>query len=134
VVADSAHNGASARNLMEALRTLFPYRRLITVLGASSDHVTPELLTALLSGTHRAIATKTRHPRAATPEWIREQAAELGFEMEVSPAVPEALALALADASAEDLICCTGSVFVAAEARIAWFVRQGASLPPSDPI
>jgi dihydrofolate synthase/folylpolyglutamate synthase len=134
VVADSAHNGASARNLMEALRTLFHYRRLITVLGASSDHVTPELLNALLTGTHRAIATKTRHPRAATPEWIQEQAAELGFEMEVSPAVPEALALALADATAEDLICCTGSVFVAAEARKAWFARQGMSLPPSDPI
>jgi folylpolyglutamate synthase/dihydropteroate synthase len=54
--------------------------------------------------------------------------------MEVSTAVPEALVLALADATAEDLICCTGSVFVAAEARAAWFARQGMTLPPSDPI
>lgn len=134
VVVDSAHNGNSARNLMTALRALFPYRRLINVLGASSDHVTPDLLDALLSGADRVIATKTRHPRAAAPEWIQEQAADRGFQIEVSPAVPDALALALADAAPEDLICCTGSVFVAAEARVAWFARQGMSLPPSDPI
>lgn len=133
VVADSAHNGNSARKLMDALRALFDFRRAIVVIGASADHVTLGLLEALLSGTHRAIATQARHPRAASPAWIQAQAADLGFKMELSPSVPEALELALADAGPEDMVCCTGSVFVAAEARAAWFVRQGTGLPPSDP-
>jgi dihydrofolate synthase/folylpolyglutamate synthase len=133
VVADSAHNGSSARKLMTALQTFFDFRRLVVVLGASSDHVTPALLEALLSGADRAIATRTRHPRAATPSWIQAQAAELGFDLEVCPNVPQALELALEGAGPDDLVCCTGSVFVAAEARAAWFARVGISLPPSDP-
>jgi dihydrofolate synthase/folylpolyglutamate synthase len=133
VIADSAHNGDSAQKLMAALQTLFEYRRLIVVLGASSDHVTPALLEALLGGTDRVIVTKTHHPRAASPAWIQERAAEQGFRVETSASVREALDRALADADADDLICCTGSVFVAAEARTAWFVRQGLPLPPSDP-
>jgi dihydrofolate synthase/folylpolyglutamate synthase len=133
LVADSAHNGDSARKLVAALRALFGDRRLIVVVGASSDHVTPALMEALLSGAHRAIATKTHHPRAADPGWIRDHAAELGFDMETSPSVPAALDMALSDAAPEDLICCTGSVFVAAEARMDWFARQGRPLPPRDP-
>jgi len=45
---------------------------------------------------------------------------------------PHALDLALAQAGAGDLICCTGSVFVAAEARAAWFARQGLPVPASE--
>ncbi|MGD2206472.1 MAG: hypothetical protein PVH17_06810, partial [Anaerolineae bacterium] len=82
----------------------------------------------------RAIATKTRHPRAASPDWIRARAVELGLEVEVSATVSQALELALADADPDDVICCTGSVFVAAEARAAWFARQGMELPPIDPV
>jgi dihydrofolate synthase/folylpolyglutamate synthase len=134
LIVDSAHNGDSAQKLMAALAALFDYRRLIVVLGASSDHITPALLQALLSGADRAIATKTHHPRAASPDWIQQRAAELGLPVETSGSVPKALDLALAGAGTGDLICCTGSVFVAAEARVAWFRRQGLPLPPSDPV
>jgi dihydrofolate synthase/folylpolyglutamate synthase len=119
---------------MAALRAICRFQRLILVLGASADHVTPGLMEALLSTTHRAIATQARHPRAADPAWLCARAAEFGFHLEASETVPQALDLALADAGPQDLVCCTGSVFVAAEARVAWFVRQGMALPPSDPI
>jgi dihydrofolate synthase/folylpolyglutamate synthase len=133
VIADSAHNGNSARQLAAALRSLFAYRRLTMVLGASTDHVTPGLLEGLLLGADRGIATQARHPRAARPDWIQAQATELGLDLEVCPTVPQALEMALEDAGPDDLVCCTGSVFVAAEARTAWFTREGMSLPPSDP-
>jgi dihydrofolate synthase/folylpolyglutamate synthase len=133
VVADSAHNGDSAGKLMAALRDLDAWQRLTVVLGGSKDHITPEVMTTLLSGAHRAIATHSRHPRAADPAWLQTRAAEMGFSMEVSETVAQALDLALAEAGPEDLVCCTGSVFVAAEARAAWFARQGMVPPPSDP-
>lgn len=134
LVVDSAHNGDSAQKLRTALSSLCHYRHLVVVLGASTDHVTPELLQTLLTGADRAIATKTRHPRAAAPAWLHAQAARLGFQMEVSDSVPRAIESALDGARPDDLICCTGSVFVAAEARAAWFARQGLPLPPSDPV
>jgi folylpolyglutamate synthase/dihydropteroate synthase len=58
----------------------------------------------------------------------------LGFHLDVSGSVAHALDLALAQAGAGDLICCAGSVFVAAEVRAAWFARQGLPAPPSDPV
>jgi dihydrofolate synthase/folylpolyglutamate synthase len=133
VVADSAHNGDSAQKLMAALRAYLSFERLIVIWGASADHVTPKLMAALLSEASRAIATRTRHPRAAEPAWLQSRAAELGFPVEVTDSVPEALELALAWAGPGDLICCAGSVFVAAEARLACLARQGLPLPPSDP-
>jgi dihydrofolate synthase/folylpolyglutamate synthase len=133
VAADSAHNGDSARKLIAALRDLAGNRRLIVVLGGSADHITPEVLTLLLGEADRAIATRSRHSRAAEPAWLKARAEELGFSVQVSETVAQALASALDWAGSEDLVCCTGSVFVAAEAREAWFARQGMALPPSDP-
>ena len=134
LVADSAHNGDSAQKLMAALRACCPSKRLYVVFGASTDHVTPELLRALLSDASWAIATRSRHPRAADPIWLQARAAELGFHLEVSDSVAHALDLALAHAGSDDLVCCTGSVFVAAEVRAAWFARQGLPALPSDPV
>jgi dihydrofolate synthase/folylpolyglutamate synthase len=132
VVADSAHNGDSAKKLVAALQAHCDFRRLIVVWGASADHATPELIEALLAEADRAIAARTQHPRAADPAWLQAQAAVLGFQVEMAPSVAQALVLALDGAGPDDLICCTGSVFVAAEARAAWFALQGLSAPPSD--
>jgi dihydrofolate synthase/folylpolyglutamate synthase len=133
VVADCAHNGDSARRLVDALKTYFPFKRLTVVLGASPDHATPEFLETLLSDADRSIVTRSRHPRAAAPTQLQARAERLGFHPDMSPTVAEALDLALRDATPEDLVCCTGSVFVAAEARVAWFVRQGLPVPCTDP-
>jgi dihydrofolate synthase/folylpolyglutamate synthase len=133
LVVDCAHNGDSAAKLIEAVRTLFPFRRLFVILGASSDHVTAELLDALLSGASVAIATESRHPRAADAAWLQSRAAQRGLSMVVSANVPDALEMALALAGVEDLVLCTGSVFVAAEARAAYMSRIGLPSPATDP-
>jgi dihydrofolate synthase/folylpolyglutamate synthase len=133
LVADGAHNVDSANKLRAALDDSFDYENLILVMGASSDHATPDMLNALLCGVQRAIFTQSQHPRAATPLQLREQAIPLGFEPEICESVSEALDLALAEAGPEDLICCTGSLFIVAEVREAWFARQGLAPLPSDP-
>jgi dihydrofolate synthase/folylpolyglutamate synthase len=134
VIADGAHNGDSARKLVAALRAVGGIRRLTLVLGGSPDHLSSDLLGALLPAAARVIATQSSHPRAASAAWVQARAAELGFQVEVSESVAQALDLALTGAGPQDLICCTGSLFVAGEARAAWFARQGMPLPPSDPV
>jgi len=133
VVVDSAHNGDSAEKLMAALEDHFEFDRLILVLGASPDHATTEFLTTLLSAASQTIATRSQHPRAAEPAWLQARGAEHGFAVEVCESVPEALRQALAKAGPGDLVLCTGSVFVVAEARYAWFQQQGLALPALDP-
>jgi dihydrofolate synthase/folylpolyglutamate synthase len=117
VVVDSAHNGDSARKLIASLSASFEFERLVIIVGASGDHLTPALLDALMSAAGRSIATQASHPRAATPELVQRRASEVGYDMQLSDSVPHAVDLALASAQPGDLICCTGSVFVAAEAR-----------------
>jgi dihydrofolate synthase/folylpolyglutamate synthase len=134
VVADSAHNGDSAQKLVATLKDQFAYKRLILILGASADHASPELLTTLLSAADWAIATRAQHPRAADPTWLQEQARQLGYEMVITDSIAAALDQALAQASPDDLICGTGSIFVVAEMRAAWLARQGLPLPPVDPV
>jgi dihydrofolate synthase/folylpolyglutamate synthase len=134
VVADGAHNPDSARKLIAALQAMGVFRNRIVVLGGSADHLTPDLMIALLPGAARAIATQALHPRSASPAWIQAQAADLGFHLEVSETVAQALDLALAGAGPQDLVCCTGSLFVAGDARVAWFSRHGMPLPPRDPV
>ena len=133
VIADSAHNGDSARKLVAALKSSFEYERLFVVLGTSADHLTAALLGALLDAADWAIATQAQHPRAARPGLIVERAAELGLSLTPVPSVPDALDMALDEAGPNDLICCTGSVFVAAEARAEMFARQGRATYPPDP-
>ncbi len=133
VVADGAHNGDSARKLIAALHDLGGFDRLILVLGGSADHLTPDMLGALLPAAARTIVVQSSHPRAAGAAWIQARAAELGFQVETAESVAQALDLALVGAGEQDLICCTGSLFVAGDARAAWFARHGMPLPPNDP-
>ena len=137
LVVDGAHNADSARRLAEALGEYFAYRRLILVFGASADKDIVGMLRELMPRAGALILTQARHPRAADPKWLREQALACGAnppgEVVVVTPVAAALERALALAGKDDLICFTGSLFVVAEAREAWAERRGEGMPERDP-
>jgi dihydrofolate synthase/folylpolyglutamate synthase len=118
VVADGAHNGDSARKLAQALRDNFPAERLILILGVSADKDLGAIAAPLVTGASAVFVTRSRHPRsaslAALAEAVGPYAPGLLYQM---GSVEEALLAALQLATPRDLICCTGSLFVAAEAR-----------------
>jgi dihydrofolate synthase/folylpolyglutamate synthase len=121
VILDTAHNVPSAEALVDTLRECFPVsgrRRL--VFAVSSDKQFAEILRVLAGYFDHFHLTKYgNNPRCVPPE---RQAAALG---EVAPGKPlsthatsfEALNAARAAAGADDLVCITGSVFLAGELR-----------------
>ena len=117
VVADGAHNGDSARKLAAALRESFAYRRLVLVLATSADKDVEGIVAALGPQASVAIATRSRHPRAADPERLAAVARGQCPQVEVAPDFPSAIGLATALADPGDLICVTGSLFIVADAR-----------------
>ena len=133
VVVDSAHNGDSARKLREALQDFFPGHHVILVFGASADHPFDDALHELLQVADQTFVTRSRHPRAATPEVLQQAIAALDCQSSIVSDVPQALDIALDHAAPNDLICVTGSIFTVADAREAWFTRIGVPLPPLDP-
>jgi len=122
---DGAHNPHAAEALAEYLRTLWARRgepaigRLILVVGMMRDKDRRRVLTVLTAvpGASQLILTRAAHPRAAAPEELAGDAADLGVPITVKPTVGEALACARALAGEDDTICVTGSLLVAGEAK-----------------
>jgi dihydrofolate synthase/folylpolyglutamate synthase len=133
IMVDGAHNGASARCLLDTVNRLLGRPRIVLVFAAFIDKRIDEMFDVLLPATHRLIVTQADHPRAAAPGLLQEMARRHGHDADVTSTVAEALMAAIEGVEEDDLILVTGSVVFAGEARMAWFERTGRPLPPRDP-
>ncbi|MBA7596846.1 Folylpolyglutamate synthase [subsurface metagenome] len=113
---DGAHNADSARRLKEAIKQYFDFQRLVLIIGVSSDKDIAGIAGELAPLSAVAIATRSRHPRALAPSLLLEELIKHGAYTELTESVAAAASHALALAGPRDLICATGSLFVAAEA------------------
>lgn len=134
VVLDSAHNDASVRLLRSALDRYFPGRPLHVIVGVSTDKDAAGILAELLSGAAAATVTRSRHPRAADLAVLAPLAARFLSQdcIDVAPSVYHALAQALGSSDPGALICVTGSLFIAGEARESWLALHPGALPAGD--
>ena len=119
LVIDGAHNVASARALAETLLTSFPPTSRILIFGTTRDKDLDGQLRALLPLFDTLIATRYVHnPRAVPPEEVALAMAAIdGRAARITREPGEALDLARRLASPSTLLCVTGSLFLAAEAR-----------------
>jgi dihydrofolate synthase/folylpolyglutamate synthase len=119
VVLDCAHNVASAEAMVQTLRTSFSEGRRLLVFASSNDKDVAGILRVLAP--HFAHAYLTRFvssPRGVPAEQLAELLRQTGGPLATVCATPaEAWRSARAAAGAEDLICITGSVFLAGELR-----------------
>ena len=114
IVVDGAHNPDSAHRLKETLEQYFDPGQAVLVTGASSDKDVAGVASELAPLFDKVIVTRSCHPRAMAPALLKAEFARYGVEAQVADAVPEALALALAEDG--DLICVAGSLFIVGEA------------------
>ena len=117
-ILDGAQNRASANALSRAIKRAFKYRKLILVLGVSSDKDIKGILDELLPIADNIILTKSKvSERAAMPEKVEEFITSRDKAICLTQNVEDALAKARSFAGEEDLILVTGSLFVVGEAR-----------------
>ena len=119
VVVDGAHNVASAEALAEALRTSFPTTPRTLVFGTTRDKDLAGQLRALLPLFDTLITTRyVGNPRSVPAEDIAAAILAIdGRPARITHDPAEALDLARRLTGAEALVCVTGSLFLAAEAR-----------------
>ncbi|HUE75347.1 MAG TPA: folylpolyglutamate synthase/dihydrofolate synthase family protein [Chloroflexota bacterium] len=117
VVLDGAQNDGSARALADALRSVYPNRRVIFLIGVSSDKDIDAIARALFGVVGAVVATRSGHPRSASPETVATAFERLGLEVRLTQDVGAGLKMAHALADGDDLICVTGSLFVVADGR-----------------
>jgi dihydrofolate synthase/folylpolyglutamate synthase len=121
LIVDSAHNPASMGKLRETIDDFFPDLPLVLVFGISEDKQLDGMLQEILPRTTHLITTQADHPRAMDPEELAQRAGAYDCLIESIPDVGEALKRGLSLVEEKNLLVVTGSIFVAASARIAWF-------------
>jgi len=116
LVADGAHNPYSARKLRESLGQYFDFDRGVLIIGTSSDKDIAGMVSELVPLFDRVIITRSTHPRAMAVDPIAAEFSRYGVEVQVTEDISTAMPLALAMTGERDIICVTGSLFVAAGA------------------
>lgn len=119
VVLDCAHNVASAQALVDTLETSFPRQRRMLILAVSADKDLPGMLRVLAPHFHQAFLTRYGgSQRGAAPEHLAELLArEAPLPTQICADAGQAWQAARALAGPDDLLCITGSVFLAGELR-----------------
>lgn len=118
VVVDAAKDQKAAKALSKALKSEFNYDKMIIVVSISQDKNIPQMISNLSKVGDLFIVTNHGvMGRAADPSVIAEELNKNGRPYYVIPNVEEAIERAIENASSEDLICVTGSVFLVGKVR-----------------
>jgi dihydrofolate synthase/folylpolyglutamate synthase len=135
VVLDCAHNVASAWAVVDTLQTCFPPARRWLVFAGSGDKDLPGMFEVLAPHfTHVFLTRFTTNPRAVSPEKLAallESRASIPYSLHATP--DDACMAALDRAGVADIICVTGSVFLAGELRPLLLAESAPSAPSAYP-
>jgi dihydrofolate synthase / folylpolyglutamate synthase len=127
VVLDCAHNVASAAALADTLRTSFaPARRWLVFAGSSDKDLAGMFRTLAPLFEHAFLTRYTDSPRGVPPDQLAGLLrAACDLPATVCPAPADAWRAARDRAGPDDLICITGSVFLAGELRPLLLAKAG---------
>jgi dihydrofolate synthase/folylpolyglutamate synthase len=119
VILDSAHNTASMASLVETLSESFSAKKRFLIFAATKEKDNRGMMRILLDAFDEIYLTRyTTNPRFVPPEELGEIALELrGKACPLFPSPVEAWDAVKKNATVEDLICITGSFFLAGELR-----------------
>ena len=119
LILDGAHNPSGIRTVLQALKEIFTYQRLILVLAIFADKNYKKMIQIIAPKADLIITTKTKSPRAAPPLVIAKEAAKYIEQNKiiVSENIPQAIKCALSNSKKDDLICITGSLYTVGEAK-----------------
>lgn len=117
IILDYAHTVDSMRSLKNTILQNFTFDKLILVLGFSQDKDLDNILREIVSDADSIVVTRSKNPRAATPEDLYLRILTIcGKQATVTDSTHDAVITAKQKATKEDLICITGSAYIAGEA------------------
>lgn len=116
-ILDGAHNPAGIDALCRSLKRDFSFRRLILLFGALADKEYRRMLAKIVPLTSKIILTPINTSRAVPVNDLRKSVNQMGYVAMTTGNVQQAIEHALAMAGKQDLICATGSFYLAGEIK-----------------
>lgn len=116
-IADGAHNAASARQVTRTLAEVFPNAPAHFIFAASADKDIEGMLRELAPRAATFTLTQASSPRAASLETLAVLAARFPVKTYSAPDLAQAIVQLFERIEPTDIVCVTGSLFIAAEAR-----------------
>ena len=118
IVLDTAHTVASMKILRESIKENFSFKKLVLVIGLSADKNIEGVLKEITCIADDLILTRTGNPREAEPEQMAVTAKHFFHNnLMVIEDIDEALKEAKRIAKRDDLVCITGSFFLAGKVK-----------------
>jgi len=117
ILIDGAHNLAAARKLAQFLAERFSGRHITLITGILEDKPHEAMLRHLLPLCRRVIVTRSGSERSIAPEKLYAFVKNNTENSTLMPDVAHAVRHAVETASAEDVICIAGSLYIAGEAK-----------------
>ncbi len=117
IVLDGAQNESSAQALRESIEKIFPYEKLILLLGISLDKDIRGIGKRLCPLAEEVIVTAVDNPRAASPFYLEKQLKV--FAKKITPLSPARAAFEYARrrTASGDLLCAAGSLYLVGKVR-----------------
>lgn len=125
ILLDGAHNVSGIQQLKHTLQQDFSFHRLLLVLGILKDKDLHAMISEICCIADIIICTESVSPRACPAEQLKQQVSKNCSTAEVSmeKTIDNAIQKARQQATSDDLICITGSLFTVGEAR-AYLIKQ----------
>lgn len=119
IVLDGAHNPDGATNLMSVITNDIDYREMILVIAILSDKDFVSMLRIMAPHASKVILTKLDNERSAPAYDLKRTVEAIGTECDIVEDARGALDKAVSIATADDLICITGSIYLIGEIKTA---------------
>ncbi len=117
ITVDGAHNPYSVGRLVESIKQLIDPGRVVLVFGSLGGHSAEGMLEAFANLNPEVVAVQSRHPRSAQASVTAEVVGRFGLELVGEfKTVAQGLRHAVELAGPDDLVLCSGSLALAAEA------------------
>ena len=118
VVFDGAHNRASMQALVKTLVEMYPTRRRLLIFGASQDKDVAGMFAEITGHFEHIFLTQSSHStRRFPPQELRQVCPLPDEKVSVVEDCKDAWEQCMCMASSGDVICITGSLYLAAELR-----------------
>ncbi len=115
VIIDGAHNEEGVKALVENVKVMFPGKRLLFVTAILRDKKLDRMIEDICTIADRLIITKNQSERAADVEEQAAVAREKATSFDVADGVLNAVKMALTEASDDDIVIITGSLYTISE-------------------